>query len=133
MNEQMTIEFNTMVFGLGKEQRSPSVYIALPERVLSVRALVEQHVRAEVQRAQEQRSNSLALHYILSNTPHTPPESYSQPLDVDHEIERACTALHEGRYLLLVDGLSFRKLDEQVSLTERSVVAFVRLVPLVGG
>jgi hypothetical protein len=34
---------------------------------------------------------------------------------------------------LLVDGLSFRKLDEQVSLTERSVVAFVRLVPLVGG
>lgn len=134
MNEPLTIEVQTKLFGLGAERSASPVFLALQERRLTVRALLEEHVRTEVLRAQTNRHSSLALHYLLCDTLHqTPNPPVIQNLELESEIERACTALSEGRYLLLIDGETYQELDLLVSIHEQSKVSFVRLLPLVGG
>jgi hypothetical protein len=134
MAETMTLEVNTFVFGLGSERKAPPILVCLPERSLPARALIAEHVRAELERARASRAVSLALHYLLADnlrarqTPAEPPAA-----DVAGETERAWAGLAERRYVLVVDGLAVHDLDAPLSLTERSVVSFVRLLPLIGG
>jgi hypothetical protein len=54
---------------------------------------------------------------------------------VDEEISvaTALEAFEDGRYLVLVDGRQYERLDEQVFMERESTVTFLRLVPLAGG
>src|SRR5215831_17350003 len=134
MNETMTLEVTTYLFGLGAERKTPPVYVALKERTLPAQALIAEHVRAEVQRAQECRTASLALHYMLDdNLRVNPAPEPAEPLDVAAETARALAGLAQRRYMLIVDGEAVTNLDAPLTLTERSVVSFVRLLPLIGG
>jgi hypothetical protein len=54
-------------------------------------------------------------------------------LDDAAETARAYSGLAERRYMLVVDGEAISDLDTPLSLTERSIVSFVRLLPLIGG
>jgi hypothetical protein len=132
MSETMTLPVTTYLYGMGAERSVPPVYVVLHERATSARALIAEHVRAEIQRAHDGRLASLALHYILADDPRTPLPA-SPTLDADSEIDRACAGLAARRYLLVVDGVAMHDLDASLRLTERSQVSFVRLLPLIGG
>jgi hypothetical protein len=134
MNETMTLEITTHLYGLGAERRAPPVYVLLSERTLPAREIIAGHVRAEVARALELRASSLALHYLLDEDLRANPIPTAAPaLDTEAEIRRAWDGLAAGRYLLVLDGVSVSDLDAPLALTERSRVSFVRLLPLVGG
>jgi hypothetical protein len=132
MSETMTLPVTTYVYGMGAERSVPTVYVVLSQPATSGRALIAEHVRAEIQRAHDGRLASLALHYILADNPRTPPLD-SPTLDIDSEIDRACAGLAARRYLLVVDGVAMHDLDAPLCLTERSQINFVRLLPLIGG
>ncbi len=122
MTETLTLEVTTHVFGLGNTRTSEP------------RALIAEHVRAEVQRANAMRTSSLALHYLLADDLRRTPSPRTLPtLDDNAETARAYAGLAERRYLLVVDGVAMSDLDTPLRLTEHSVVSFVRLLPLIGG
>lgn len=54
-------------------------------------------------------------------------------IDWKPQFEKACTAFEKNQVLLLIDDKQAESLDQEFLLTTRSEVAFVRLVPLVGG
>lgn len=54
-------------------------------------------------------------------------------LDWKPQFEKACDAFEQNRILLLVDNHQPTRLDEQITLTAKSEVTFLRLMPLVGG
>jgi hypothetical protein len=134
VSEPLTLEVTTQVYGLGTAPNLSPVYVLLTERTLTARELVAEHVRAELQRATVQRSSSLALHYLLDDDLHADQLPAATPTsDSDQEIARALHALQERRYLLVVDGTTIDRLDAPLTITERSQVQFVRLLPLIGG
>jgi hypothetical protein len=56
-----------------------------------------------------------------------------RPIQWERQLEKAVAAFESNSLLVLVDDRHITQLDEQVRLTERSNVTFLRLVPLVGG
>jgi hypothetical protein len=56
-----------------------------------------------------------------------------QPLDLEAEVQKAQQAFAHGRFLILVDGNRYTRLDELVTLTPQSAAKFIRLMPLTGG
>lgn len=131
MNEMTTLAVATHVFGSQAKRSAPTVYIALAERELTAGALIAEHVRAEVARAQSRREGSLALHYLLDEQPQRQPAE--RALDPEAEVAAAIAGFAAKRYVLMVDGASVTALDQPLALTERSAVSFVRLMPLIGG
>ncbi|MCU0493253.1 MAG: hypothetical protein MUD01_16830 [Chloroflexaceae bacterium] len=145
MNETMTLEVSTCVYGLGRSATTPPLLLSLPAlssgaghaASLPARDLIAAHVRAEVERAHTTRVGSIALHYLLADDPRLKPTA-AQPeatptLRMEDEIARAWQGLAERRYMLLVDGMAVTDLDTPLTLTGRSRVNFVRLLPLIGG
>jgi hypothetical protein len=134
MTETLTLKVTTHVFGLGNTRTTEPIYIVLPQRDTTARALIAEHVHAEVQRANAMRTSSLALHYLLADDlRHTPTPHTLPTLDDNAETARAYAGLVERRYLLVVDDVAVSDLDTPLTMTERSVVSFVRLLPLIGG
>lgn len=132
MNESMTLAVTTHVVGLGAARPTPPVYIVLTEQQTTARDVVLEHVRNEIIRTSQQRQTSLALHYLLASDVHAVPAA-STALDLATETARAYAAIESGQCLLMVDGLAVQDLDQTLTLTERSRVGFVRLLPLIGG
>ncbi len=133
MNEPVTVEVMTQVFGLGGGRSPVPTFVELTVRKVSVRHLIAEHVRAELVRVEQRRASSLALQYLLADDPREERVTGNALLDMDGEIKRALAGLTERRYLLVVDGVSLDDLDASVCLTEQSHISFVRLLPLVGG
>jgi hypothetical protein len=134
MTETLTLQVTTQVFGLGNTRTTEPIYIVVPQRDTTPRTLIAEHVRAEVQRANAMRTSSLALHYLLADDlRHTPMPLALPMLDDTAEVARAYAGLAERRYLLVIDGVAVNDLDTPLTITERSVVSFVRLLPLIGG
>jgi hypothetical protein len=134
MTETLSLQVSTHVFGLGNARTTEPIYIVLPQRTTTARALIAAHVRAEVQQANATRTSSLALHYLLADDlRHSPTPHVLPTLDDTAETARAYAGLAERRYVLVVDGVAMSDLDAPLTLTERSIVSFVRLLPLIGG
>lgn len=49
------------------------------------------------------------------------------------EVEKAFTAFSKNRFFVLIDAKQVGDLDEEITVTPRTKVTFLRLVPLVGG
>lgn len=135
MSEPLTLEVTTQVYGLGTGTARYPVYVLLSEHTLTARGLIVEHVRAELDRAAMQRSSSLALHYLLDDNLYNDSLSTApaNTLDIEQETDRALTGLCERRYMLVVDGMTIESLDTSLTISERSQVQFVRLLPLIGG
>jgi|GEM_PF-5220508 len=133
MNEMVTVEVTTQIFGLGGGKPTAPTWVALNEHTVTARALIAEHVRSEIAQAQQRRSSSLALHYMLADDLQAQPRAISPTLNCEREISRAWQGLKDRRYVLVVDGIAIDDLDTSISLTERSHVSFVRLLQLVGG
>lgn len=134
MTETLSLQVTTHVFGLGNARTTEPIFIVLQQRTTTARALIAEHVRAEVRRANAMRTSSLALHYLLADDlRHSPAPLVVPTLDDAAETARAYTGLAERRYMLVVDGEAMSDLDAPLTLTEHSIVSFVRLLPLIGG
>ena len=135
MSETLTIEMTTRTFGLGAGRASSPTLVTLSERTLTARALIAEYVRAEVAQMEQRQSSSLALHYMLADDlrARPSPPCNARRLNPEAEVRRAWNGLKHRRFMLVVDGVTVDDLDTALSITERSRVSFVRLLPLVGG
>jgi hypothetical protein len=54
-------------------------------------------------------------------------------LDLEAEVRKAQQAFASGRFLILMNGWRYTRLDEQVTLAPQTTAKFIRLMPLTGG
>jgi hypothetical protein len=57
----------------------------------------------------------------------------AEPIDLAAEVYKAQQAFSSGRFVILVNGRRYTRLDEQVTLAPQTTVKFIRLMPLRGG
>lgn len=127
----LTLPITTHLFGLGASRQTDPLFVSIPEDVVRPYDLIAAHVQAEVQRAQSRRESSIALHYLLADDVRQDPRLLE--VDITAEVHRAQVGLSERRYLLVVDGSAIMDLMAPLTLTPQSQVAFIRLLPLIGG
>jgi hypothetical protein len=132
MTQAPLVEVHTFLYGLGHERQARPALVPLSAKTVPARDLIAAHVRAEAIRAASSRSESLALHYILADDVRAPALA-GEMLDPEAEVARAWEGFTSRRFLLSVDGEAVADLDAPLTLSERSLVCFVRLIPLVGG
>lgn len=97
----------------------------LTERV-TVRELIRSRVFQEVSEENARRA-------AASANDCAPRRTKPATLDFDEEFARAVDAFRTGRVLVLVDDAQLDDLGAEVVVAPSSSVAFLRLVPLVGG
>jgi hypothetical protein len=111
-------------------------FLPIPSEQVTVRALITERVRYEV--AQHNQNRTLQRYTLI-----TPTETeatlngyadQTRPMiDAEAACARALTAFERNRFVLLVDDRQVTELDQVVTVSEHSVIQFVKLVPLVGG
>jgi hypothetical protein len=111
----------------------------LTERV-TVRELIRSRVYQEVQDYNAQQAAGTAGNFCGLVQPTDAEVSLNgyklkkpRTIEWKPQFEKACEAFEGNRILLLVDNRQCTELEEEVALKARSVVTFMRLVPLVGG
>jgi len=62
-----------------------------------------------------------------------PQASAPLDLDVSVEVERALKGFEARAFRVLHNGVMLQRLDESIELSTPSTLAFIRLVPLIGG
>jgi hypothetical protein len=127
----LTLPVTTHLFGLGSSRQTDPLFVSIPEQVVLPHDLVAAHVQTEVQRAQERHESSIALHYLLADDVRQNPAL--PEVDITAEVKRAQVGLSERRFLLVVDGSAIMDLVAPLTLTPHSQIAFIRLLPLIGG
>ncbi len=109
--------------------------LQLREERLTVRELIAARVHQEV--AEHNARKALGrfdglveptLQEQALNAARTP-----RRVDAAAQTEVALRAFERGSVLVLVDDRQVEELDDEIVLTPRSTVAFLKLVPLVGG
>jgi hypothetical protein len=107
----------------------------LNERV-TVRELIRSRVYQEVQdynRVQGGTFRGLVQPTDAEQTLNGYRVARPREIDWKAQFDKACEAFERNGFFVLVDDRQPDALDEEVVLTEKSTVAFVKLVPLVGG
>jgi hypothetical protein len=126
------------------ETRIPGGLLGAPERLVLEFPLTETVTISDLIRAKiEEEAKNLAAQTVLDgqSRPNRLGREYrsverervSQPIDLPTEVRNAQQAFAAGRFLILVDGQRYTRLDEQVMLKLQSTVRFIRLMPLTGG
>jgi hypothetical protein len=106
----------------------------MPDRI-SVRELIRIRVREEVARHNLQPAEPFHGLIMPTDADATRNGSRRDPKRIDWEAQAkvAVDAFERNGFFVLVDRRQAVSLDEEVDLTSASDVAFVKLVPLVGG
>ncbi len=128
------------------ETRVPGGLLGAPERVILEFALGETlTVRDLIRLKVEEEARQLAAFEALDqhepplklgreyNDPGAPVSRPRCPLEVEAEVSKAQKAFAAGRFLILVNGQRYTRLDEPIVLTPQATVKFIRLMPLTGG
>ena len=109
---------------------------------LTLRRLISRFVREEVRAFRERQNERRLLHVLSQRDIETGVERgridsggrvLYQDVDEDDSVGVALEGFEDGLYLVLIDGLHHKDLDEQVFPGPDSTVTFLRLVPLAGG
>jgi hypothetical protein len=115
---------------------SPEKLVIVCEAQTSVRELIRNRIREEVERYNQ------ALPEVFCGL--VQPEDSERilngfrmkgrrPLDWQAQFQRACSSFDRNGFILVVDGRQATDLDERIQLHADSEVQFIKLVPLVGG
>ncbi len=135
MDTTLALDISTRVYGGARQ--SDSCVVHFSHRILPLREVIAEKVRAEVARAAAERTLPLSTRYLVEEDPAgirggaMPPAPPS--VRPEHEIERALDAFRRGRYFVIVDGERVDDLDTVLTLQSRTTIHFLRVVPLVGG
>jgi hypothetical protein len=106
---------------------------------MSVRDLITARVHQEVRAHNAQAATGQGRFFGLVQPDDTERELNGYRLrtprriDADRQVAVALRAFERGHVLVLVDDRQVDELDQEVELTGGSSVAFLKLVPLVGG
>lgn len=127
---------------LGQSAELADRHIALPIGAGTLRGLLSELVRIEVQQYDKRRSEQLILR-ILSPADEaqgasigrivSAPRVVPAPPPVDVALERALEAFRDGLYLVVFDGKPVEDLDAPIEVMRDSRLRLVRLVALAGG
>ncbi|MFG1955114.1 hypothetical protein [Micromonospora sp. NPDC048830] len=107
----------------------------MPER-MSARELVRLRVREEVARfnaSQAEHFRGLVQPTDAEATLNGYRTARGRRLDWERQADAACAAFARNGFVLLVGDHQVEDLDEEIDLRSDPELAFVRLVPLVGG
>lgn len=103
--------------------------VIIPER-LTVRQLICHYVQQQVERQQQVKSEPSNSFFIPKTVKQATPGS--KPT-IEQLQERALTAFTDNQIVVLLNDRQAEELDENIEITGKSNVTFLRLTPLIGG
>ncbi len=119
-------------------QTQPSYKIALnfPKNQITVRELIETRVREEVAQfnaKQPEVFNMLVQPTLSERVLNGFKFKEKKKIDGREQSEKAVEAFDRNGFIVLVDEIQAESLDQLIEITPQTTVAFLKLVPLVGG
>ena len=104
----------------------------------TLRQLIDRVVRLEVTSFDRQLTRALTAKQIAEGAARGKIQMGAsdvplQPVDVDSAVGNALQSFEDGLYLVAIDGVEQRSLDQQIFVDEDSQVVFIRLTLLAGG
>lgn len=112
-------------------QPSQTVAITIPSERISIREIIRSRVYQAVQDFNSNRKKSFqpSILELELNGP-----KGSKGLKWQRQFDLAVEAFQRGRLLVLIDDRQTESLDEEVDVIHsKTLVTFLRLIPLVGG
>ena len=110
--------------------------LELAQETITVRELIEQRVRQEVQ-AYNQRNDDVFAGLVQPTDSERVLNGYrlkkNHLIDLEKQLYRAFEAFQQNGYFILVNDRQVESLDEQIWLGPGATASFVKLTPLVGG
>lgn len=110
--------------------------IVVPSETLTVRELIEQRVRQEVDKYNESKPGifrGLVEPSDAEKTLNGFKLRKARRIDPDKQCEKAVESFQTNGFFILVDDRQVESLDEEITLRPDTQIGFVKLVPLVGG
>lgn len=111
--------------------------LELPNNYITVRELIRQRIEQEIATYNAQQASNLNSFMQLQGqellNPQRPAIRTIAKLNVEQQLELACSAFERNGLLILIDERQVDHLDDYVNLNPQTVVTFLKLVPLVGG
>ncbi len=107
----------------------------------TLRALIEECVKQEVQRYNKERVESQLISFLTPSEIQEQSESgkigfgdieNKTPAYVNEALENAFLAFQDGLFVVLVNDTEVKQLDDLLHLNDKSVISFIRLTFLSG-
>ena len=123
------------------ETTSGEVYqetvLTLVSARITVRDLIEQRVRAEVDQYNAKKASELFAGLVQPRGAERRLNGYAlakkRNIDADEQVKNALDAFDRNGFFLLVDDRQVESLDEEFGVTANTRVTFIKLIPVVGG
>lgn len=104
--------------------------------LVTVKDIISNRVKAEVEfynNKQPEYFNGLVEPSNAEKTLNGYKLKKKQMIDAEQQVYIALAAFQNNRFFILVDNQQLEELDQQVRLTEQSLISFIKLTQLVGG
>ena len=121
---------------LGGAAPSEPLRVEFASEHQTVRDLIRERVHAEVAAHNSQRAEVFRGLVQPTDSERALNGYRTKPgrmIDPEAQVARACEAFGRNGFFLIVDDKQAESLDDVVTLSETSVVSFLKLMPLVGG
>ena len=127
---QLTI--TTHIFGLPSGQRTVPVSVTVPSAGLSVRDLIARKIEQEFSECADRQRPDLggeafSSEALLGDAP------LALCSDAREEVERAQQAFAARAFMIVVDNQRVCDPDEVLTVSPRTHVEFIKILPMVGG
>lgn len=111
---------------------------------ITVEELIASRIKSEVERHQNHLQDKLTQykekvaiyknHLVLpSDLENRINNKKPKPIDVQKQIDTAIKAFNSNGFLLLIDDEQAVSLKQKVQVSDKTVVSFIKMTPLVGG
>ena len=105
-------------------------FLTLPSAKLTARELIRERVILEVRQHNDSPSKPFVGLIKLSDEELTLNDRPARRvLDPDRQVARAYESFHKNGFALLVDGTQVESLDQELDLSPKSQITFLRLSP----
>ena len=122
----LTIQDKNVGGGIGNEFSMNVLKDRLTVREL-IRARVHQEVK-DYKRVKTENAADLTKSLVKPDT-----DRDLKDIDIEQQVQIACKAFESNQIIILINENQVDSLDDQIELTDESVVSFLKLTQLVGG
>lgn len=117
-------------------ERTNRVRLKLASERLTLRELITRRVQSEVERFNLQRPvnfKALVQPADAQETPNGFRLLQHRDLDSQKQVDEAIKAFENNAFFVLVDQKDIKDLDQELAVTDTVDIAFVKVMPVVGG
>lgn len=110
--------------------------LSFPSEKITVGELIEKRVRGEVGEYNRQQTGifqGLVQPSQAERTLNGFKLQKQKPINADEQCEKALAAFERSGFIVLVDDKQIESLEQIIEIKPRTIVTFLKLVPLVGG